>query len=57
MILAAAVLLRVTILLEQQLEREEAAAVSETLAAVAGVLTLATVVCLYTFLLEWTVPA
>ena len=57
MILAAALLLRVTILLEQQLEREEAAAVSEALAAVAGILTLGGVVWLYTYLLEWAVPA
>ena len=44
MILFAGVLLRVTILLEQQVEEAEPGVVSEALAAVAGLLTLAGVV-------------
>ena len=56
MILFAGVLLRVTILLEQQLEEAEPGVVSEALAAVAGLLTLAGVSWLYSYILDWVVP-
>ena len=56
MLLFAGVLLRVTILVEQQLEEREPGVVSEALAAVAGLLTLAGVSWLYSYLLDWVVP-
>ena len=56
MLLFAGVLLRVTILVEQQLEEREPGVVSEALAAVAGLLTLAGVSWLYSYILDWVVP-